>query len=281
VTPEPPPFLRFERALPGDVREAIRARPIAYVPLGALEWHGEHAALGLDSIKATWICEQAAARTGGVLFPAMTWGAFHTLRFPFTFRSPKRAFRRQVRITLHALAEWGFRSIVLLSGHYPLAQIAMLRRECRRISRRPGVAAIGVPDSALALDLGYLGDHAAKWETSILMAIDPALVDLARLPADTGSLRERAIRHGIYGICPRREADPELGRRALETIALRLADAAARMLTEGDAPAEAIYREHREAFRDPWRAGRVALGVRSKWEVLRFVVGNIIRMRHL
>jgi creatinine amidohydrolase len=281
VTPEPPPFLRFERALPGDVRETIRARPIAYVPLGALEWHGEHAALGLDAIKAAWICEHAAARTGGVVFPAMTWGAFHTLRFPFTFRFPKRALRRQVRTTLRALADWGFRSIVLLTGHYPLAQVAMVRDECRRVSRRPGVAALGVPDSALALDLGYLGDHAAKWETSILMAIDPALVDLARLPADTGSLRRRAIRHGIYGVCPRREADPELGRKALETIVTRLADAATGMLAEGVAPAEAIYRAHREAFHDPWAAGRTALGVTSKWEILRFVVGNVIRMRHL
>ena len=279
---EPMPFVHFERALPHQVREAIRRRPIAYVPLGALEWHGEHAALGLDGIKAAWICERAAERTGGVVFPAAQWGAFHTLRFPFTFHFSKRAMKRQIRRTVVSLADWGFRSIVLLSGHYPLAQILLLRRECRRIAEKRGIGALGIPEHALALDLGYLGDHAAKWETSLLLAIDPALVELARLPDDTGDLRGRAVRHGIYGICPKKEADAGLGRRALEVIVERLAGVATRMLDDGGASAaEEVYRGFDNAFRHPLQAGRTALGTRSAWEVVRFTVGQAIRSRHL
>jgi creatinine amidohydrolase len=255
---------------------------VAYVPLGALEWHGEHAALGLDGLKAEWICEQAAARTGGVLFPTMHWGAFYALPSPFTFHAPKRAMKLQVRRTLESLADWGFRVIVLLTGHYPLAQITLLRRECRRIARRRGVAALGIPEQALAVDLGYLGDHAAKWETSLLMAIAPSLVDLSRLPDDTGDLRQRADRHGIYGICPKRHADAALGSAALERIVTRLADAVTRMLAEGtSAAAEEIYRRHQDAFRRPLAAARQAFGVQSPWEIARFVIGNAIRWRHL
>src|SRR5512136_2909050 len=100
-------FIRFERALPWQVREAIANVPLAYVPLGALEWHGEHAALGLDGIKAQTICEQAARRTGGVLFPVVQWGAFHTMPFPFTPCYSRRAMKRLVRRTLNYLADWG------------------------------------------------------------------------------------------------------------------------------------------------------------------------------
>jgi creatinine amidohydrolase len=216
-----------------------------------------------------------------VLFPVVQWGAFNTMPFPFTFNFAKRAMKRLVRRLLEDLAAWGFRSIVLLTGHYPLAQITLLRNECRRISRERGVGALGIPEQALALDLGYLGDHAAMWETSLLMAIDPQLVDLARLPQDTGSLCERGIRLGIYGICPRQNANAELGRRTLATIVERLAAAAERMLAEGsDAAAEEIYRAHREAFRHPLAAGRQALGAGSNWEVIRFVAGGVLRDRH-
>lgn len=274
-------FLRFERALPHQVRELIAQRPIAYVPFGALEWHGEHSALGLDGLKARWICEQAAERTGGVLFPTVYWGAFHAMPFPFTFHFAKRSMKKQVRIILRSLADWGFRSIVLLTGHYPVAQITLLRRECRRIARRRKIGALGIPEQALATDLGYLGDHAAKWETSILMAIDPSLVDLSRLPDDTGSLAERSIQYGIDGISPN-NADAELGRRTLETIVERLAVAVQRMLEEGNAnAAEEVYRTYGEAFRNLFEAGRTAFGVDSKWEIARFVLRNIIRYRHL
>jgi len=234
------PFVVFERALPHQVRDALSRAPIAYVPLGSLEWHGEHAALGLDGIKAAWICEQAARRSGGVLFPTMQWGAFHTLPFPFTFAFSRRCLQRQIRRTLESLARWGFRSLVLLTGHYPLAQIALLRRECRRVSRRHGVGALGIPEQALALDHGYLGDHAAKWETSYMLALGGDLVDQRRLrqnpdgttldmvdqprPPQGGTWWfEKNPSHPWYGLAANEGNDPtaasaELGRTAVAAI---------------------------------------------------------------
>ena len=276
------PFVEYERARPAQVRDVIAATPIAYVPLGALEWHGEHAALGLDGIKAQYICKEAARRTGGVLFPPMQWGAFHTLRFPLTFRFPKRVMKTLVRRTLADLVRWGFRSIVLLTGHYPLAQIRLLRKECRRASKRYGVGALGISEPALALDMGYLGDHAAKWETSLLMAIDPSLVDLERLPGDTGSLRQRARRHGVFGACPQKEASAQLGQKALDTIIARLTEAASEMARTGGAgAAERIYRDYDLAFRNPIAAGKMALGTQSGLQVARFFLENVFRERHL
>ncbi len=282
AAPGDPAFIRYETSRPAALRDMLARAPIAWVPLGALEWHGEHAPLGLDSFKAAWICERAAERVGGVVFPAMSWGAFHTLRFPFTFRFGKRALRRQVRAALDQLADFGFRAIVLVTGHYPLAQLAMLRAECRRVSARRGVAAMGISEAMLATDIGYLGDHAAKWETSILMAIAPDLVDLAALPADPMTLDERAERLGIFGIDPRTHASADEGRRALDLIVPRLAEAAARLLREGNTDAaEEIYARAAAALRPPIAAGKIAYGTDSAWEVVTFTLRSIWRNRHL
>jgi creatinine amidohydrolase/Fe(II)-dependent formamide hydrolase-like protein len=212
----------------------------------------------------------------------MYWGAFHTLRFPLTFHFSRWALRRQVRRTLESLADWGFRSIVLLTGHYPVAQLSMLRRECRRVAARRNLGALGLSEAMLTADIGYIGDHAAKWETSLLMALEPALVDLSRLPEDTGTLDERFALHGIDGVCPRRHASADEGRRALEVIVDRLAEAASRMAKEGNADAaEAIYAAHARVFRRPIAAAKTAFGTDSAREALIHVAKSVWRNRHL
>jgi len=275
-------YIEFERSLPHQLREMIARNPIAYVPVGALEWHGAHCALGLDGIKAGHICRAAAERSGGVLFPVIYWNAFHTMRWPFTFSFPYRGFERLLRSTLDSLVKWGFRSIVVLSGHYPAAMTGLLRRECRRISKRKGIGALGIPEPALAVDMGYLGDHAAMWESSILMAIDSSLVDLSRLPDDTGSLWNRRELYGIQGICPQKSASREMGERVLEAIIERLARVAQRMRDEGGSgAAEEVYAAYSGAFKNLIEAGRKAYGVDSVKEIALYTIRGILRDRHL
>jgi hypothetical protein len=83
------------------------------------------------------------------------------------------------------------------------------------------------------------------------------------------------------GICPKKEASPELGRRAFDLISSRLAQTATAMLTQGSAPAEAVYEEYARAFRHPLKAARTAFGVQSTWEILSFVVGNFLRLTRI
>ena len=44
--------LQFEYLLPWQIRKRVADRPVAYIPLGTYEWHGEHLPLGLDSLTA-------------------------------------------------------------------------------------------------------------------------------------------------------------------------------------------------------------------------------------
>jgi creatinine amidohydrolase len=52
--------VRFEEMFPWEISAAMAEAPLCYLPLGTLEWHGEHAAVGLDALKAHAVCVSAA-----------------------------------------------------------------------------------------------------------------------------------------------------------------------------------------------------------------------------
>jgi hypothetical protein len=43
--------VQFEEMFPWDISRAMADTPIVYPPLGTLDWHGEHNAVGLDGFK--------------------------------------------------------------------------------------------------------------------------------------------------------------------------------------------------------------------------------------
>jgi creatinine amidohydrolase len=44
--------VRFARLRPREMTERRNARPVVYIPLGTLEWHGLHNPLGADGLQA-------------------------------------------------------------------------------------------------------------------------------------------------------------------------------------------------------------------------------------
>lgn len=66
--------VRFERMVPAQVVARRNACNLAYLPVGALEWHGAHMPFGTDFFTVTHIAEQAAERFGGVAFPPLYYG---------------------------------------------------------------------------------------------------------------------------------------------------------------------------------------------------------------
>ena len=66
--------VRLELLTPSEIRTALAARSVVYVPLGTYEWHGEHLPIGLDALTAHGICLEAAARDGGLVCPPLYYG---------------------------------------------------------------------------------------------------------------------------------------------------------------------------------------------------------------
>ena len=228
--------MRYERLLPAEFETILATAPVAYLPWGALEWHGFHMALGLDGLKAHGILTQVAERTGGVVLPPV-WCGFDTLKraehggFPLTLEFKRETVMQLLTEYLEQLADIGFKLIVVVSGHYGPPHIAALVEAANlftiwqtQFDTRLWV----IPEYDLVTDLGYRGDHAAKWETAILMHFHPDLVDINRL--DDENAGEEG---GILGEDPRQSATPELGAKIVTAIVERLSERVERYLATG------------------------------------------------
>ena len=182
---------RLELLRPHEIAARLALRPIVYVPVGTLEFHGEHLPIGLDALNAHGICLRAAARDGGVVYPALYYGTGGTHgEYPWTIIMPAGdEIRALLDRSLARLDELGVRLAVLFTGHFPDEQIAIVEDAAAvwnargRGMRALGLSLSGVEGALLA------PDHAGRFETTLLQAHLPDRVALDRLPphhADEG-----------------------------------------------------------------------------------------------
>jgi creatinine amidohydrolase len=228
--------LRYERLHPAEL---AKAEPLAYLPIGTLEYHGDHLPAGVDSFAAHGLCLRASERSGGVVLPPV-YLASGCLDLPFTLSFDMALVHAWVSATIDQLVLRGFRAIVVLTGHGPLDLNHLLKRVCAEAEERhPGLAAYGLcwlELNAARLEAPDEGvdpwtlDHAARIETSWMLELEPELVRLERLSDDP-----QAEHVGIYGRNPRFTASAELGRDQIEHAADLLAERS-RGLLEGRRP---------------------------------------------
>lgn len=67
--------MRYEMMLPHQVREAIEANTPVVLPMGVLEYHSEHLALGMDTFAVTRSLELLEKEMEIVILPAFFYGA--------------------------------------------------------------------------------------------------------------------------------------------------------------------------------------------------------------
>jgi creatinine amidohydrolase len=229
---------RYERLRPAELRARCEEAPVAYVPIGPLEFHGEHLPTGADWFEAHGLCLRAAARSGGVVLPP-TYVASGALDLPFTLSYTPKLVHSCIRATLGQLFLRGFRAIVVLTGHGPLGLNHLIKRACAEAeAEHRGLAAYGL--CWIELNAARLtapetgdpttGDHAARIETSWTLELEPELVRLDLLEDDP-----EATHLGVYGRNPRFTASAELGRSQIEAAAALLGERA-RALLAGERP---------------------------------------------
>jgi creatinine amidohydrolase len=195
------PKVQFEEMFPWEVSRAIAHAPICYLPLGVLEWHGEHNAVGLDAIKAHGICIEAAKQSGGLVVPALFWGSdsredlpdgryltggielgerYHAPGSMFWIRP--ETFRNLLLDIYETVRRRGFKVIIVMLGHWSedVYVPTVLATGKEFLALRPEMRWVGVTDREVVPDMHYPHEHAAGGETSLLMAIRPDLVDLSK-----------------------------------------------------------------------------------------------------
>jgi creatinine amidohydrolase len=67
--------MRFEMMLPHQIRAAIAANTPVVLPLGVLEYHGEHMAVGMDTLAVTRVLDRLEREMDLVILPPFYYGA--------------------------------------------------------------------------------------------------------------------------------------------------------------------------------------------------------------
>jgi creatinine amidohydrolase len=236
--------VHYSQLLPHEFRARLAAFPVGYLPLGTLEWHGEHSALGTDALISGGIMARAAERFGGIVFPPLFVGPDRIRREPDgtqllgmeyaesttpprlleggCYWVPEGLFLMLCEAIVAQAARAGFRAL-FADGHGP-SRFAWGRGS-------PGWAAqYGITLISVVHDLRDVWpsqiDHAARNETSLMLALHGDLVDLSQLPADRSVYPQ-----GVGGPDPR-DSDVAYGEECIATcldaLGARLAQALGR-----------------------------------------------------
>lgn len=236
------PHGRMEEMHPDDLELVLAKNPVAFVPLGTFEHHSWHLPVCFDGIKAHALCERVAAKTGGVVLPTFYYGTGGGhVGYKWTLILPEAQVAPLIELTLDHVARQGFKVVVLISGHYPGEQTNMVHRLAAEAqARNPAARFIGLIEPEISTPAPgdrAPRDHAAKYETSIAMSLNPAWVKLDRLtPGRTAAAttlsttpKGEAPSHdpthplyAIYGQDPRTTASKELGDKLVAEIVTRL-----------------------------------------------------------
>ena len=193
--------VRYAEMRPGEFRARLAARPVAYLPLGTLEWHGEQLPLGSDGIISEGLMMRCARELGGIVMPPVHLGPGRArLQADGTVlqgmdsadvTTPARQldgscywgsgglFMALIDAILAQLARAGFRAVVA-DGHGPSRGSWCDNAQEREA--RFGLKLLGLSDEFGPWKSQI--DHAARNETSLVMAVRPDLVDLGQLDAD-------------------------------------------------------------------------------------------------
>jgi creatinine amidohydrolase len=234
--------IQWERMLPKEYRSAIGKLPVCFLPLGTVEWHGEHSALGLDSLKAHELCVISAHKAGGGVVHPPLYGGMGSLDMPGTIKMEddytweNLLLRPWLEKLCSEIHRNGFQVIIMITGHYGHNQQIVVRETAARMSERLNIPVLGLPEYWLAHDLGYWGDHAGIGETSLLMHLHPELVRIDRIRNDPDYGKTDEIEIG---------SSSALGERYSEVITDRLSVLAKAMIHWDASKLEAFVKAER------------------------------------
>ena len=222
--------VKYEEMLPHEFEEALRQFPVAYVPVGSLEWHGRHLALGNDTLKSYGILLRTADKYGGVVVPPTYWGHMGHWKLGCHPGLPPEITDGLFIAIFKGLVTVGFKVVIGVTGHDVKEQMRSLARAVDAISADGKAAGFAMMEGDLYDLPGDVMDHAAHWETSILMYLRPELVEMDRIRNEVLSTKEWMQGAGIIGRDPRTDASCELGEKIVNRIADNIGNKAQELL---------------------------------------------------
>ena len=202
-----PGIYKAEEMLYPNMRDLDRDKTLCILPMSALEVHGHHLPMGMDTWFAAMNAADLAEEFAGahpdwtiVLYPPLTLGC-DVLPLPGSIAVKPYVVRDALIGFGDSLAKHGFKYIVVTNGHGGPRQPPAQEEACVRVSKKHNIAMIAPSMKVMypyptggatprieaeigreltdvekeALSTG--GEHAAVIETSLLLAYKPELVE--------------------------------------------------------------------------------------------------------
>jgi creatinine amidohydrolase len=231
----------YEELTPLEYQLRMDDAPIAYLPLGTLEWHGEHMPLGSDGIQPFEFFREVAATVGGIVLPALFLGPdkmeetdgleYYGKDLGNNPNSEKQQYEKQklagsiywipdllfnsiIENILKQLKRQGFK-ILVAHGHGP--STIQIIKHTPEWEAKFGIKIFHLWGSENDDLEGFMSDHGAMLETSVIMKYRPELIHMENLPKDTDIWPV-----GIRGYDPRIYANPQKGEEIVKNTKQRI-----------------------------------------------------------
>lgn len=174
-------------------RALADAGAIALLPVGSTEAHGPHLPLSVDVVIAEEVCRRVAARLPRdvVVFPAVTY-ALTDFAAPFsgTVTLAADVAKQMLMGILGGIVSGGFRTVAVVNHHLEPAHFKVVHEAAKTVQATTTSAKVLVPDHRraptgplLGHEFMHGGSHAGRYETSLMLAAAPSLVDVAAMKA--------------------------------------------------------------------------------------------------
>jgi len=178
-----------------DAKRLTKETDTVLIPIGSFEQHGPHLPLSTDTDIAREVCARASASAQVPLAPPLAFGfSIEHEAFPGTVTLTPETFLSVVREVTRCLSTHGFNKIVYVNAHG--GNTSLLRAAIQEVRVRydvmPYLAStweIGRRVSAKILENPTSLGHGDEFETSIMLSIDPAKVNLKSL----GGIRKKSF----------------------------------------------------------------------------------------
>lgn len=237
--------MRFDLMLPNQIRDAIARNLPAVLPIGVMEYHGEHMGVGMDLLAVTRTIDRLEQEADIVVLPPFAYGAAsYAVSGPEgtgTLHVDAGKIAPFAEELFFGLLRIGFRNIHGLIHHQTENFVAGMPTDLafrfagrqavfRFLERERGEGWWGRPEMSdyyaqhgegadpinwihihplmtEEITARYPFDHAGIGETSLMLALAPEVVDAERLPDNTGWYTESSA-----------DASAELGETGVQMI---------------------------------------------------------------
>ena len=189
-----------------------RQKAVLLLPIGSTEAHGPHAPLSTDSTISLEVCLMSADKLAkrnyrAFVLPPLSYAVTECAsQFPGTISISPEVDRRLISDICLSLVGGGFKKICIFNSHFEPEHIQCIYDAVDKVKEISGVR-VAFTDitrkkySSRLVDVFQMGEsHADRYETSLIMAIDPSLINEQRrraLPRLAINLVEKIFEEGL------------------------------------------------------------------------------------